>query len=56
MGKKFKSTRVYLQPDPVYHDKLVSQFINYIMLDGKKNCRARNFLRCNGHHQKEVCF
>lgn len=36
MGKKFKSTRVYLQPDPVYHDKLVSQFINYIMLDGKK--------------------
>lgn len=36
MGKKFKSTRMYLQPDPVYRDRLVSQFINYIMLDGKK--------------------
>ena len=43
MAKKFKSTRVYLQPDPVYRDKQVSQFINYLMLDGKKTVAQRIF-------------
>ncbi len=43
MGKKFKSTKVYLQPDPVYRDKLASQFINYIMLDGKKTTAQKVF-------------
>jgi len=43
MGKKFKATRVYMQPDPIYRDKLVSQFINYIMLDGKKNVAQKIF-------------
>lgn len=32
-----------MQPDPIYHDKLASQFINYIMLDGKKNTAQRIF-------------
>jgi small subunit ribosomal protein S7 len=36
MSKKFKSTKIYMQPDPLYRDKLVSQFINYLMVDGKK--------------------
>ena len=36
MSKKFKSTKSYMQPDPLYRDKLVSQFVNYLMLDGKK--------------------
>ncbi|NUM34048.1 MAG: 30S ribosomal protein S7 [Candidatus Brocadiae bacterium] len=36
MANKFKSTRIYLQPDPIYRDKLVSQFINYVMKKGKK--------------------
>lgn len=43
MGKKFKSTRVYMQPDPVYNDLLVSQFINYLMLDGKKSTAQKIF-------------
>lgn len=43
MGKKFKSTKVYLRPDPVYRDKLASQFINYVMLDGKKSVAQRIF-------------
>ena len=43
MGKKFKSTKVYLKPDPMYRDKLVSQFINYLMLDGKKSTAQRIF-------------
>lgn len=43
MGQKFKSTKVYMKPDPVYHDKLVSQFINYLMWDGKKNAAQKIF-------------
>jgi small subunit ribosomal protein S7 len=43
MGKKFKSTKVYLKPDPIFHDKLITQFINYIMWDGKKNIAQRVF-------------
>lgn len=41
MGKKFDSTKIYLKPDPCYHDKLVSQFINYIMSGGKKALAQR---------------
>lgn len=41
MAKKFKSTRVFLKPDPMYHDKLVSQFANYLMWDGKKHIAQR---------------
>jgi len=43
MAKKFKSTRVFLQPDPFYRDKLVSQFINCIMWEGKKSVAQRIF-------------
>jgi small subunit ribosomal protein S7 len=31
----------HLQEDRVYNSKVVSQFINYIMLDGKKNTAER---------------
>jgi len=43
MAKKFKSTRVFLQPDPLYRDKLVSQFINCIMWQGKKTTAQKIF-------------
>jgi len=43
MAKKFKSTRGFLQPDPVYRDKLVSQFINCIMWEGKKTKAQKIF-------------
>jgi small subunit ribosomal protein S7 len=36
MAKKFKSTKIYAKPDSLYHDKLVTQFVNYLMWDGKK--------------------
>lgn len=32
-----------IQPDPVFGDKLITRFINNLMLDGKKNV-ARNIL------------
>jgi len=34
---------MYMQPDPVYKDKLVSQFVNYLMLDGKKTTSQKIF-------------
>ncbi|MBC7332759.1 MAG: 30S ribosomal protein S7 [Synergistetes bacterium] len=36
MPRKGKVERRYLPPDPVYGSSLVTKFINYIMLDGKK--------------------
>lgn len=43
MSKKFKPTRIYLQPDPIYRDKLASQFINYLMAKGKKTIAQKIF-------------
>ncbi len=37
MPRKFKSLEQLLKPDPRYNSKLVSKFINYLMLDGKKS-------------------
>jgi small subunit ribosomal protein S7 len=41
MPRKFRSTEPLLQPDPVHGSKLVSKFINCIMLDGKKYAAQR---------------
>ena len=37
MSKKFTSSSQQLKPDPKYGSKLVSKFINALMLDGKKS-------------------
>ncbi len=36
MPRNYKSTARFLQADPVYNDKLLTKFINSIMLDGKR--------------------
>lgn len=43
MGKKFKSTKIFIKPDIVYRDMLVSRCINYIMREGKKSIAQRIF-------------
>jgi small subunit ribosomal protein S7 len=43
MPRKFKSTRVFLKPDPRFHSKQVQQFINYLMVDGKKSVATSIF-------------
>jgi len=43
MAKKFTASSVQLKPDPVYDSKLVSKFINSLMLDGKKSVAQRVF-------------
>jgi len=41
--KTFTKSTEQLRPDPRYNNKLVSKFINRLMLDGKKTVAARVF-------------
>jgi len=43
MAKKFTASSEQLKPDPSYNSKLVSKFINCLMLDGKKSVAQRVF-------------
>jgi len=35
--RKAKPKKRYILPDPKFNDTLVTQFVNYLMVDGKKN-------------------
>jgi small subunit ribosomal protein S7 len=35
--RKAKPKKRYILPDPVYGDTLVTKFVNYLMVDGKKS-------------------
>jgi len=41
MPRNYKSTERFLQPDPIYHSKLVSKFVNTIMNEGKRTTAQR---------------
>ena len=41
--KRFTSSNQQLKPDPKYNNKLVSKFINCLMLDGKKSTAQQVF-------------
>ncbi|MDP8215038.1 MAG: 30S ribosomal protein S7 [Candidatus Euphemobacter frigidus] len=43
MGRKKKSIKRALLPDPRYHSELVTRFINNLMLKGKKSLAERLF-------------
>ncbi|MFC1675980.1 30S ribosomal protein S7 [Planctomycetota bacterium] len=43
MAKKFTASAQQLKPDPKFNNKLVSKFINCLMLDGKKSVAQRVF-------------
>ncbi len=43
MAKKFTASVQQLKPDPRYNSKLVSKFINCLMLDGKKSIAQKVF-------------
>lgn len=45
MGRKKKSVRRPLRPDPRYHSELVAKFINSMMHKGKKSLAERLFYR-----------
>jgi small subunit ribosomal protein S7 len=55
--KKFTASVGSLAPDPVYHSRLVSKFINSIMYDGKKAVAERvvyGALKIIGDKMKDV--
>ena len=41
--KRFTASSQQLKPDPIYNSKLVSKFVNCLMLDGKKNTAQQIF-------------
>ncbi|MHC4702473.1 MAG: 30S ribosomal protein S7, partial [Planctomycetota bacterium] len=43
MAKKFTASSQQLKPDPKYNSRLVSKFINCLMLDGKKSTAQKVF-------------
>ena len=43
MAKKFTASNQQLKPDPKFDNKLVSKFINCLMLDGKKSTAQQVF-------------
>ncbi len=43
MPRKYESTQKYLKGDPKFDSKLVSKFINKLMLDGKKTTAQKLF-------------
>ncbi len=43
MAKKFTASESQLKPDPLYNSKLVSKFVNCLMLDGKKSIAQKVF-------------
>ncbi|MEA3226987.1 MAG: 30S ribosomal protein S7 [Planctomycetota bacterium] len=54
MAKKFTASSQQLKPDPKYHSKLVSKFINCLMLDGKKSTAQKVFNDAMGIMEKNI--
>lgn len=54
MALKYRSTAVYLKPDVRYKSKLVSKFINALMLDGKKSVAEKIFYQAMDTIKKRV--
>ncbi len=48
MAKKFTASKSQLKPDAVYNSKLVSKFVNCLMLDGKKSIAQKVFADAMG--------
>lgn len=45
MALKFRSTGQFLKPDPRYESKLVTKFINSLMIGGKKSVAEKIFYK-----------
>ena len=54
MAKKFTASSEQLKPDPVYHSKLVSKFVNCLMLDGKKSVAYKVFCDAMNQIEKKI--
>ena len=52
--KRFTASNEQLKPDPQYNNKLVSKFINCLMLDGKKSTAQKVFYDALGIISKKI--
>ncbi|OEJ99570.1 30S ribosomal protein S7 [Roseivirga misakiensis] len=43
--RKAKPKKRYILPDPKFHDTLVTKFVNYLMVDGKKSIAYNTFYK-----------
>jgi len=43
--RKAKPKKRYILPDPKFHDTLVTKFVNYLMIDGKKSIAYNTFYK-----------
>ena len=41
MSRRRQAEKRPINPDPKFHDKTVSKFMNYIMLDGRKSAAEK---------------
>lgn len=41
MPRKYQSTEIHLKPDPIYGNKVLAKFINFVMYEGKKSTAMR---------------
>lgn len=46
--RKAKPKKRYILPDPKFHDTLVTKFVNYLMVDGKKSIAYNIFYNAVG--------
>ena len=54
MAKKFTASKSQLKPDAVHNSKLVSKFINCLMLDGKKSIAQKVFADAMENISKKI--
>lgn len=54
MAKKFTASSTQLKPDPIYNSKLVSKFVNCLMLDGKKSTAQKVFYDAMNIIEKKI--
>lgn len=54
MAKKFTASRTQLKPDARYGSKLVSKFVNCLMLDGKKSIAYKVFYDAMGQIETKI--
>ncbi len=54
MSRRKRAQKREVNPDPIYHEKIVSQFINRMMLDGKKSLAERKFYKALDIVKKKV--
>ena len=54
MPRNYKSTAVYIKPDPKLGSIIVSKFINKLMLDGKKSTAQRLFYDAMNIAEKQI--